>query len=85
MRGWWNMACFNGLNAEQQRRIIEWGNLPLGYKPTGECPNGAEVEITTMYDTKPGPRFYCLECGAKYLNDVLVNGDRTITQTQETT
>ena len=61
------MACFNGLSAEQQHRVVTHGNLEWGYKPEGTCPNGAEVEITTMYDKFPGPRFYCLDCGVGYL------------------
>lgn len=66
-RGWWGMSCWNGLSAEQQRRLIEVGVLPWGYRPEGTCPNGAEVEVTTMYDMAPGPRFYCRPCAAEYL------------------
>lgn len=65
--GWWNMACWNGLSVEQQARLIEHGNLPINYRPEGECPNGAEVEVTTIWDRAPGPRFYCARCGADYL------------------
>ena len=37
MRGWYGMACWNGLSADQQRRLLEWGNLPFGYTPEGDC------------------------------------------------
>ena len=74
-RGWWNMACFNGLSREQQHRVVHTGNLPLGYEPAGECTNGAEVEITTMYDLMPGPRFYCLTCAVKHLSALDPEGE----------
>lgn len=61
-RGWWNMACWNGLSPSQQGRLIAYGNLPLGYQPEGDCPNGAEVAIETESDLAPGPRFYCRAC-----------------------
>jgi hypothetical protein len=64
---WWGMNCWNGLSAEQQRFLVVEGYLPFGYVPQGDCPNGAEVEITTMYDETPGPRFYCAGCGSIYL------------------
>jgi hypothetical protein len=67
VRGWWGMECWNGLSEDQQRRLVEYGNLPIGYQPGGTCPNGAELEVTTMYDVAPGPRFYCLGCAIKYL------------------
>lgn len=67
-RGWWNMACFNGLSADQQARLIEHGNLPWGYEPEGTCENGAEVGIETAEDTAPGPRFYCLPCAVQHLS-----------------
>jgi hypothetical protein len=69
-RGYWGMFCWNGLSAEQQDRLIKVGNLPFGFKPEGDCPNGAELEITTMYDEAPGPRFYCRACGAEYLAEL---------------
>ena len=66
-RGMWNMTCFNGLSVEQQVRLVEWGNLPFGYEPEGECTNGAEVGIETDQDTTPGPRFYCRSCAIEFL------------------
>ena len=68
--GWYGMACFNGLSAEQQHRVVHVGNLPWGYEPEGLCLRGAEVEITTMWDEFPGPRFYCLGCAVAYLAGV---------------
>lgn len=65
-RGWWNMTCWNGLSLDQQNRLIEVGNLPIGYVPEGDCDNPAQVEITTMWDVSPGPRFYCIECAIEY-------------------
>lgn len=64
---WWQMICWNGLSTPQQVRLIERGNLPLGYVPEGECKSGAEVAIETKDDTAPGPRFYCLPCAISYL------------------
>lgn len=64
---WWGMTCWNGLSADQQRRLIEVGNLPIDYRPEGECPNGAELCIETMHDKAPGPRFYCRPCAIVYL------------------
>lgn len=64
------MACWNALSADQQRFLIVEGYLPYGYRPEGDaCPNGAEVEITTMYDETPGPRFYCLPCAIGYVTE----------------
>ena len=81
MRGWWGMVCWNGLSAAQQERLLTWGNLPFGYTPEGECPNGAEAEVTTMYDSAPGPRFYCLACLPGYIEQlvttVTVDSDNT--------
>ena len=70
MKGWWNMACWNGLSPDQQERLLRVGVLPWGYEPRGECPNGAEVEVTTMWDEAPGPRFYCAECAVGYVTKV---------------
>lgn len=69
MRGWWNMVCWNRLSAEQQERLLTIGNLPLGYAPGGgTCEQGiAEVEVATIWDVAPGPRFYCLDCALGYL------------------
>ena len=67
-RGWWNMACWNGLSFEQQRRLIEVGNLPIDYEPEGEfCDEGATVCIETQHDKAPGPRFYCTKCAIAFL------------------
>lgn len=68
-RGWWNMACWNGLSAPQQWQLIRLGNLPLGYQPQGECQRGATVCIETETDEAPGPRFYCTPCAIEYLQD----------------
>lgn len=66
-RGWWNMACWNGLSTEQQERLVHWGNLPLGYVPAGPCRRGASVAVETQNDAAPGPRFYCRYCAIEYL------------------
>jgi hypothetical protein len=66
--GWWGLNCWNGLSDEQQRMLIEKGNLPLGYLPAGDCPNPAEVMVETKHDEAPGPRFYCTHCAASWLN-----------------
>jgi hypothetical protein len=66
-RGWWGLPCFNGLSEAQQKRVVEVGNLEIGYQPEGPCLIGAEIEITTIWDEFPGPRFYCLSCGIEYL------------------
>jgi hypothetical protein len=67
-RGWWSMYCWNGLSHEQQRHLIERGNIELGFKPQGECKRGAEVCIETETDEAPGPRFYCRPCAVRYLS-----------------
>jgi hypothetical protein len=66
------MCCWNGLSAEQQHRLLTWGNLPIDWPAaaTGSCPNPAEVEVTTMWDVAPGPRFYCASCALKYMRQV---------------
>jgi hypothetical protein len=64
------MGCFNGLSPEQQHRLINVGNLPIGYRLEGKCQSGAEVEVTTQWDTMPGPRFYCVPCAIEYLVQV---------------
>lgn len=70
MRGWWNMPCWEGLSRDQQRRLVEHGNLPWAYRPEGECPRGAQVAIEYEYDVAPGPRFLCLVCAKKYLAEL---------------
>lgn len=67
MRGWWDMPCWNGLSATQQEFLRTEGYLPFGYREEGECQRGAEVEVTTMWDEFPGPRFYCAACASGYL------------------
>jgi hypothetical protein len=67
MRGWWNMACWEGLSPDQQEFLRTEGYLPFGYQPAGVCQNGAEVEVTTMWDEFPGPRFLCSTCAIAYL------------------
>lgn len=66
-RGWWGLPCWNGLSADQQKRLIEIGGLQIGWQPEGTCQNGAEVAVETMYDSAPGPRFYCRPCGVEYV------------------
>lgn len=75
-RGWYEMACWNGLSHEQQRLLIDVGVLPMGrWEPEGgSCPNGAEVAVETMHDTAPGPRFYCLSCAMVYLGALEIEG-----------
>lgn len=68
-RGWWNLACWNGLSTEQQRELIQRGTLEIFYTPEGECQNPAELCIETMYDEAPGPRFYCASCAIEYLKE----------------
>lgn len=65
--GFWGMPCWNGLSAEQQRRLIEYGNLPIGFTPEGSCQRAADLSVETTDDEAPGPRFYCYPCGAEYL------------------
>lgn len=65
--GWFGLACWNGLDTEQQHRLLMVGNLPLGYVARGECPNGAEVAIEMEDDYAPGPRFLCVPCAIEYL------------------
>lgn len=74
MSGMYGLGCFNGLDPEQQQRLVEWGNLPFGYEPNGPCQNPAEVEVTTVWDRFPGPRFYCAACGIEYLRQQAEGG-----------
>lgn len=66
-QGYWGMFCWNGLSLDQQEFLRTKGYLEWGYKPEGTCPRWAELEITTMWDEFPGPRFYCLPCAVEYL------------------
>jgi hypothetical protein len=75
-RGWWNMACWNGLSTEQQQRLIHVGNLEFGYEPTGDCPNPAQVAIEMERDAAPGPRFYCLPCAIEDLKSAEADSAR---------
>lgn len=63
VRGIWGMHCWNGLSEDQKKRLIEHGNLEIGYQPEGSCPRGADCGIETKDDVAPGPRFYCYPCG----------------------
>lgn len=68
-RGWYDMACWNGLSPVQQRMLIEDGVLMFGHwQPEGgTCDRGAAVAIECEGDASPGPRFYCLPCARAYL------------------
>jgi hypothetical protein len=63
------MYCWNALSTDQQEFLRTQGYLEMGYRPEGECPRGAAVEITTEWDEFPGPRFYCIACAIQYLWD----------------
>jgi len=62
------MPCWNGLSPDQQEFLRTEGYLPFGYHEEGECQRGAQVEVTTMWDEFPGPRFYCAPCASGYLH-----------------
>ena len=67
---WDALRCFNAYDEEQQRCTIERGFLPFPWTPSPDgCRGAAEVEITTRWDTQPGPRFYCLDCARSYLDN----------------
>lgn len=71
------LPCWNALSPDQQHTLIE-GNrgpdirVPLG---DGQCERYAHVLIETVYDEKPGPRFYCLECAIDYLITMYLGDD----------
>ena len=68
--GWYGMHCWEGLSDEQQQLLIEKGVLPFGRwqaEQTDRCAAGAEVAIEAMWETAPGPRFYCLTHAIEYL------------------
>lgn len=70
--GWFGLACWNALSRDQQRRLVEHGNLPIGYEPEGpegSCPRGAEIGVETSDDIAPGPRFYCRPCAIAFLQN----------------
>ena len=69
--GWYGLSCWNGLSAEQQERLLDWGNLPIGYVPEGSCKRPAGVSIELEGDRSPGPRFYCYECAIEHLQSAL--------------
>lgn len=77
----WGMHCWNGLSAEQAEFLRTEGYLPIFTAPQGECLSGAEVEVTTMYDKFPGPRFYCLPCAVEYLTQLTPSDTRHTPQT----
>lgn len=72
---YWGMRCFNSMSKEQQRFLVMEGYVPIGQVPAGTCPNPAELEVTTMYDLMPGPRFYCLACAVEHLRTLDVEGE----------
>jgi hypothetical protein len=78
-RGWWQMHCWNGLSEEQQTKLIEVGNLEIGYRARGTCERPAEVEVATMYDLAPGPRFYCVPCALAFLASFVHRCPRMLT------
>lgn len=70
------MPCFNGLSDEQQKRVVEWGNLPFAYEPAGTlCENGAEVGVYLDTDEYPGPRYYCRNCAIDWIRRSAVEAD----------
>ena len=72
-RGYWNMHCWNGLSPDQQEFLRTEGYLPFGFAAEGECAQPAEVEVTTMWDEFPGPRFYCIGCAVEWLSALRVS------------
>lgn len=80
-RGWYNLLCFNSLDGALQRRLVYYGNIPLGSPADGRCHNPAEVEITTVHDAMPGPRFYCLPCAVEYLTALHTEVSQDVTTT----
>lgn len=68
-RGWYDMACWNGLSAEQHEMLIKQGVLPWGrWEPEGgPCTNGAAVAVECEGDESPGPRFYCRPCAIDHI------------------
>lgn len=68
------MTCWSNLSQAQQTRLIEHGNLPMGYRPEGQgCGRGATVCIETEEDLAPGPRFYCHPCAIQHLQSSPLN------------
>lgn len=65
------MHCWNALSPEQQEFLRTQGYLSFGYEAEGgTCDKPAEVEVATMWDEFPGPRFYCIECAVAWLEQV---------------
>ena len=64
------MTCWNGLSPERREFLRTQGYVEFGHVPDGPCPNPAEVEVTTMWDEFPGPRFYCLACSVRFLSEM---------------
>lgn len=69
--GYWQMWCFNALSREQREQVVIQGYLDIGWQPEKvECAEAAELEVETVYDAMPGPRFYCIPCAIKYLEQL---------------
>jgi hypothetical protein len=68
---WWrDMVCWNGLSGDQQEFLRTEGYLPIGFFYDGYCRKPIQVEIITIHDEFPGPRFYCAGCAIEYLSNL---------------
>ena len=69
MKGWYDMACWNGLSPAQQDMLIDRGVLLFGHwEPEGgTCTNGAQVAVEWEGDAAPGPTFFCIDCAIEHL------------------
>lgn len=78
----YGMICFNALSPEQQEFLIVEGYLPWGWRPEGTaCDKPADVEVVTIWDRTPGPRYYCVSCAIGYLVGLeLSPASRTMTE-----
>lgn len=66
----WRMPCLNAWDQDQQRQIIVRGVIGIGERPKGPCREPATVELTTDWDTHPGPAFFCLNCALERLEEL---------------
>lgn len=63
------LPCWNALSPDQQHRLIQGNTGPPIRRPEGDgqCMGWGHVLVETVWDEKPGPRFYCLPCAIDYL------------------
>ncbi len=61
--------CWNALSSADKRRLVDGNYVAITTAdPAAGCDKRARVLIEFPEDEAPGPRFYCLDCGAARLS-----------------